>query len=306
MDFTAIDFETANRQRGSVCAVGITQVRGGRIIETTEWLVIPPTGLAAFDDINISIHGITPELAASGSSWTDSLARIETLAGGGPLVAFNVPFDRSVMKGSSEVTGLNPLSNPWHCALELSRRHLTLDSYKLNVVGGFLGIDAFDHHQAGADALACAQVVLALSARLRQPTLAGLWPDAGPAPEPVDTGASKFFGRGYSSKVSELPAANPEASPGHPLFGQHIIFTGDLKSMGRWEAMEAAARCGAHNGAGVTKKTTVLVVCGVTGFAPGYDPARGSSKERKAQAYRDKGQDIVMITEDDFLLLTAI
>lgn len=306
MDFTAIDFETANRQRGSVCAVGVTRVRNGRIADSGEWLVVPPTGLEAFDDINISIHGITSQMAAAGSSWAESLTRIDSMADGGPLVAFNVPFDRSVMKGSSELSGLAPLANQWHCALELSRRSLTLDSYKLNVVGGFLGIDAFDHHQAGADALACAQVVLALSERLQRPTLGGLWPDAATAPEPVDNGASKYFGRGYSSKVSELPAANPAASPSHPLFGQHVIFTGDLKSMGRWEAMEAAARFGAHNGAGVTKKTTVLVVCGVTGFAPGYDAARGSSKERKAQAYRDKGQDIVMITEDDFLLLTAI
>ena len=31
LDFTAIDFETANGFRGSPCAVGLTKVRGGRI-----------------------------------------------------------------------------------------------------------------------------------------------------------------------------------------------------------------------------------------------------------------------------------
>ncbi|HET8877955.1 MAG TPA: exonuclease, partial [Arthrobacter sp.] len=33
LDFTAIDFETANGFRGSPCAVGLTKVRGGVVVE---------------------------------------------------------------------------------------------------------------------------------------------------------------------------------------------------------------------------------------------------------------------------------
>lgn len=33
-DFAAIDFETANLERSSVCAVGIVIVRGGEITDT--------------------------------------------------------------------------------------------------------------------------------------------------------------------------------------------------------------------------------------------------------------------------------
>ena len=43
LDFTAIDFETANSYRGSPCSVGMVKVRDGRIVD--ESMVI--TGKAA-------------------------------------------------------------------------------------------------------------------------------------------------------------------------------------------------------------------------------------------------------------------
>lgn len=49
LDFTAIDFETANSKRASVCAVGATRVRDGRIVERFNQLVHPPLG---YDEFN--------------------------------------------------------------------------------------------------------------------------------------------------------------------------------------------------------------------------------------------------------------
>ncbi|HBU41902.1 MAG TPA: DNA polymerase III subunit epsilon, partial [Microbacterium sp.] len=34
LDFTAIDFETANSSNASACAVGLARVRDGEIVET--------------------------------------------------------------------------------------------------------------------------------------------------------------------------------------------------------------------------------------------------------------------------------
>lgn len=59
MDFTAIDFETANGKRASVCAVGMTKVRNGKIIDQASWLIKPPHGFTTFADRNIAIHKIT-------------------------------------------------------------------------------------------------------------------------------------------------------------------------------------------------------------------------------------------------------
>ena len=53
LDFTAIDFETANSKRASVCAVGATRVRDGRIVERFNQLVHPPLGYDEFNQWNI-------------------------------------------------------------------------------------------------------------------------------------------------------------------------------------------------------------------------------------------------------------
>ena len=41
LDFTAIDFETANERRDSACAVGVVRVRGGQIVDSYYTLLRP-------------------------------------------------------------------------------------------------------------------------------------------------------------------------------------------------------------------------------------------------------------------------
>jgi DNA polymerase-3 subunit epsilon len=58
-DFAAIDFETANGQRSSVCSVGVVVVRNGLIINTFYSLIKPePDYYAWFCQ---KVHGLTHE-----------------------------------------------------------------------------------------------------------------------------------------------------------------------------------------------------------------------------------------------------
>ena len=54
-DFAAIDFETANNERTSVCAVGIVVVRHGEIVDSYYSLIHPEPNYYVFT----YIHGIT-------------------------------------------------------------------------------------------------------------------------------------------------------------------------------------------------------------------------------------------------------
>jgi len=57
-DFAAIDFETANGQRSSVCSVGVVMVRGGLITDTFYSLIRPtPNYYAWFCQ---EVHGHRP------------------------------------------------------------------------------------------------------------------------------------------------------------------------------------------------------------------------------------------------------
>ena len=58
-DFAAIDFETANGCRSSVCSVGVVVVRGGEIVDTFYSLIQPePNYYAWFCQ---RVHGLGPE-----------------------------------------------------------------------------------------------------------------------------------------------------------------------------------------------------------------------------------------------------
>ncbi len=58
LNFTAIDFETANSSPASACSVGLVKVRGGRVVERASWFIKPPVGHDAFLEWNTRIHGI--------------------------------------------------------------------------------------------------------------------------------------------------------------------------------------------------------------------------------------------------------
>lgn len=288
LNFTAIDFETANEQRGSVCAVGITTVRDSQIIETTSWYVQPPTGERF---TNTYIHGITPAHCASGSTWADSLAAIAEYAEDGPLVAYNSPFDKGVYSAACRLSEIDVIDYVWRDARVAAKTHMVLDSYKLVEVSAHLGLPDFAHHDAAEDAEACARVVLTLAERHAVGVLDELWP------------VRASSQRSYYRRLP-LPSANVEADPAHPLYGVSVTFTGELEGYERDDARAAVAALGAIVTSGPTKRTDVVVV-------GGFDPATFrsgatvSNKIQKALDLRAAGQQIEFISELDLVALLA-
>ena len=167
LSFTAIDFETANAKRESVCAVGLARVRNGKVVERYSQLVSPPIGFDHFHWRNINVHGIHREDVARMPTWDRVYRDVLAFIGADPLVAHNAPFDRSVMRASSRVYALGEPANPWVDTLALARRLLDLNSYRLPLVVDALGVhpDGFAHHDASEDALAAAGVLIALADR---------------------------------------------------------------------------------------------------------------------------------------------
>jgi len=65
VDFTAVDFETANSYRGSPCAVGLIRVRKGKAVDERRWLIRPPARVDHFNAFNTGLHGIDAEMVRS-------------------------------------------------------------------------------------------------------------------------------------------------------------------------------------------------------------------------------------------------
>jgi DNA polymerase III subunit epsilon len=174
LDFTAIDFETANSSNASACAVGLVRVRGGRIVDRTGWLIQPPPGHDAFFELNIGIHGITAADVRGAMTWSRQLGEIAAFAGDDVLVAHNAGFDMAVLRRASEVTG--DICPPYRylCSLQVARKTYELPSYRLPSVAAAVGFLDFAHHDAVADALACAHIMIDATARAGADDIAGL------------------------------------------------------------------------------------------------------------------------------------
>ncbi|HKP06292.1 MAG TPA: 3'-5' exonuclease [Microbacterium sp.] len=174
LDFTAIDFETANSSNASACAVGLVRVRDGRIVDRTGWLIRPPAGHDVFFELNVRIHGIRPEDVVDAAPWSRQLADIVAFAGSDVLVAHNAGFDMAVLKRACDATGDECPPYRYACSLQVARRVYQLESYRLPFVAAEAGFADFPHHNATADAMACAHVMIDAARRVGADDIAGL------------------------------------------------------------------------------------------------------------------------------------
>ncbi len=69
MNFVAIDFETANFKRQSVCSVGLAIVENFKVVKTINKLIKPTPNY--YERINMSIHGIKPEMTENEKNFSE-------------------------------------------------------------------------------------------------------------------------------------------------------------------------------------------------------------------------------------------
>ena len=101
-DFAAIDFETANECRCSVCSVGVVIVRNGEIVDTFYSLIHPePEYYQWFCQ---QVHGLSEEDTEDAPVFPYVWEKIAPLIEGLPLVAHNSNFDEGCLKECSKCT----------------------------------------------------------------------------------------------------------------------------------------------------------------------------------------------------------
>ncbi|GAA4179728.1 hypothetical protein GCM10022287_32540 [Gryllotalpicola koreensis] len=160
LDFTAIDFETANSSGASACSVGLVKVRGGRVVDRAYWLIQPPAGHDEFLEWNIRIHGIHAADVYGAATWAQQLPDLVAFADGDAFVAHNAGFDMGVIRRACEVTGVDVPVAEYVCSLQVARKTYHLDSYRLPSAAMAAGFEDFEHHNAAADAEACAAIMV--------------------------------------------------------------------------------------------------------------------------------------------------
>ena len=159
-DFAAIDFETANGRRTSVCSVGIVVVRGGEIVDTYYSLIRPRPNF--YSRFTTAVHGITYEDTADAPDFDAVCREVAPRIEGLPLVAHNSPFDEGCLRAAFELYGMPYPGYRFYCTCRASRRVFGsgLPNHQLHTVSAACGFDLANHHHALADAEACAAIAL--------------------------------------------------------------------------------------------------------------------------------------------------
>ena len=156
-NFAAIDFETANFERSSVCSVGVVIVRDGEITDSFYSLIQPEPNY--YNYRCMEVHGLCQEDTDDAPVFPEVWAQIAPLIEGLPLVAHNSQFDEGCLKAVFKVYQMDYPDYIFYDTLYASRRTFRyLPNHQLHTVAAECGYDLENHHHALADAEACAWI----------------------------------------------------------------------------------------------------------------------------------------------------
>jgi DNA polymerase-3 subunit epsilon len=149
--FTAIDFETAQGYRWSICQVGLVKVVNGIIAEELNILVQPPNNY--YWDRFIEIHGITPAQTKHAPTFDKVWHKIAPYIDDQIVVAHNgMSFDFPVLSRTLEYYGIPEPVYEKRCTYRIYKKGLATlcCDYEIEL----------NHHDALSDARACAELYL--------------------------------------------------------------------------------------------------------------------------------------------------
>ena len=159
LTFNAIDVETANADRASICQIGIVHVRDGVIHDQWQTLINPED---RFDRRNVAIHGITEDKVNNSPVLPEVRDELRRRVRGSVLVS-HTSFDRVAFERAMIKYNLEQLQVNWLDSAKIVRRawvdRYARRGYGLKNVAQDLGI-SFKHHDALEDARAAAEIVL--------------------------------------------------------------------------------------------------------------------------------------------------
>lgn len=147
--FTAIDFETAQPNRASICQVGLVVVENNKIVDSLNLLIQPPQN--TYWTKFIQVHGITPEDTLYEPTFEEVWHRIEPYIKFQNVVAHNgFGFDFPVLEKTLNYYNLQIPEYEKHCTYRIYRKGLAALAQLYRI--------PLNHHDALSDAKACAEL----------------------------------------------------------------------------------------------------------------------------------------------------
>lgn len=266
--YIAIDCETATSEQ-HICQIGLAFMEKGEIVDEKEYLIQPPNN--KYDAINSRIHGITEKDTKDAPSFADVWEEIKDYFNDSCVVAHNgMSADFIYLRKELK---RNNLKKPINCIRKDSTNYF--GKRKLKDLCAYYNIELINHHNALADARACALLYkLRFEKGFQAPTADDM---------------KEIREKRKLDENKRLDKAIKNADPNNFFFQKGVLYTGFLGPDRNFVKEELLKR------GAIIKQ---VVSRNVDIFIKGDEP--GPSKMKKLKEFQDKGFDILVLEKDEF------
>ena len=297
-DFIAIDVETANDERSSICSIGAVKVKNGKIVDEYYTLINPET---YFSFMNTEIHGLSEDDVIDAPKFYEIADELLNFIDDYVISAHFASFDMFALQDVFYKYNITIPKLKYFCSYRLSKYNYfdMLPSFRLSSMAKHFNINNEDHHNALNDAKVSALITLNI---MKDKNLNLLELIESTRYKLGILGEKSFLRSKSKDKKIEV-INNPELhNKEHEFYDKNIAFTGTLQNYTRNEIAQVITDIGAHFNKSVVKKTNILVVGNLENLerSKGYSK---SSKIKKAELLSQEGLPIEILSELDFIKL---
>ena len=281
-NYTVIDIETTGLDSSldDILEISAVKVRNNTITDSFSSLVHYAEELPEFIT---ELTGITNDMVKDAPSLDIVLNNFYNFIGNDILIGHNVNFDINFLYDNLKKNANKCLSNDFVDTLRLARKVIKeLDHHRLSDLLSYYKIDNSNQHRALDDC----NYTLEIYNNLKKDIYA-LY------------GSFEDFANSIkrTRKAYDLTVTVDYIDEDNYFYGKNVVFTGTLQRMPRVEAQQTVVNLGGTVSDNVNKKTNCLVM-GMQDYSK--IKSEKSNKQRKAEEYILKGQDIVILTENVF------
>lgn len=162
VSFVAIDLEYADNAQ-NICQFGLSVVRNGKVVEERSWNIQPPDN--HYDQPQIRVHGMTAADTISSPTLRQAWPEIAPYLRGAEIWAHNAAcVEQPIIEKNLKLHNINDGPYTVYDSLRLYERPDRSSWRNGNGLRACLyavGLPCDHHHDAGADATMCAQIIIA-------------------------------------------------------------------------------------------------------------------------------------------------
>ena len=299
MNFAVIDIETVNNEVTGIATIGCVGVDKGEIVETAEFYVKPEPFV--FDENAIAVNRLKEEDFVNAPAFSEIWDELSSwLTKYDFCVAHNASFDFGIIRACCEKNELSYVRFPIvDSYMYVKSSNLKLPNYKLDTICEHLDIDLCNRHNSLCDATATAEFMLKLIKSQEHHILDVF--EYGNIEFSETIKPRKAVGIHQSDKkpaywkvhAKDIPPSKDSFSEDNAFKNKQVVISGDLTCMNRATAYSFLKSCGADVRDNITLNTDYLIT----------NSENMTGKIKKAKEYIERGKNIQIINEVDFVYL---